>query len=56
MVDYDKNVPTIPHADQPEMLIGPEDVRAWMSTAGFDVTREIEMFDDKFFVVYTKRG
>ncbi|MEQ1855136.1 MAG: methyltransferase domain-containing protein [Longimicrobiales bacterium] len=55
VVDYDKNVPGIPHANQPEMLIGPADVAAWMSSAGFDVTREIEMFDDKFFVVYTKR-
>jgi hypothetical protein len=26
-----------------------------MSAAGFDVTREVEMFPDKFFVVYTKR-
>lgn len=56
VVDYDKNVPGIPHANQPEMLIGPEDVRDWMSSAGFDVTREIEMFPDKFFVIYTKRG
>ncbi len=55
VVDYDKSVPGIPHADQPEMLIGPGDVAGWMSAAGFDVTREIEMFDDKFFVVYTKR-
>lgn len=55
VVDYDKNVPGIPHANQPEMLIGPEDVRGWMSAAGFDVTREVAMFDDKFFVVYTKR-
>jgi 2-polyprenyl-3-methyl-5-hydroxy-6-metoxy-1,4-benzoquinol methylase len=55
IVDYDKNVPGIPHANQPEMLIGPEDVRDWMAAAGFELAREIEMFDDKFFVVYTKR-
>lgn len=55
IVDYDENVPGIPHANQPEMLIGPEDVRGWMTAAGFALTREIEMFDDKFFVVYTKR-
>jgi hypothetical protein len=53
--DYDKNVPGVPHSNQPEMLIGPEDVATWMSEAGFAVTREIEMFDDKFFVEYTKR-
>ena len=56
VVDYDMNVPGIPHSDQPEMLIGPEQVAGWMSAAGFDVTREVEMFDDKFFVVYTKRS
>lgn len=56
VVDYDKNVPGIPHANQPEMLIGPDDVRGWMASAGFEVTREIVMFDDKFFVIYTKRG
>ncbi len=56
VVDYDKNVQGVPHSNQPEMLIGPDEVAAWMSAAGFDVTREVEMFEDKFFVVYTKRG
>jgi len=56
VVDYDKNVPGVPHSNQPEMLIGPEDVATWMAAAGFEPTREIEMFDDKFFVVYTKRN
>jgi cyclopropane fatty-acyl-phospholipid synthase-like methyltransferase len=55
VVDYNKNVPGVPHSNQPEMLIGPEEVATWMSEAGFAVTREIEMFDDKFFVEYTKR-
>lgn len=55
VVDYDKNVPGVPHSNQPEMLIGPDEVATWMSEAGFAVTREIEMFDDKFFVEYTKR-
>ena len=55
VVDYDMNVEGVPHSNQPEMLIGPEQVAGWMSTAGFEVTREIDMFDDKFFVVYTKR-
>lgn len=56
IVDYDADVPGVPHSNQPEMLIRPAEVSAWMSAAGFDVTREIEMFPDKFFVVYTKRG
>jgi ubiquinone/menaquinone biosynthesis C-methylase UbiE len=56
VVDYDMNVPGVPHSNQPEMLIGPDQVAGWMRAAGFDVTREVEMFPDKFFVVYTKRS
>jgi len=55
VVDYDMNVEGVPHSNQPEMLIAPDQVAGWMSAAGFDVSREIDMFDDKFFVVYTKR-
>ncbi|HUF76824.1 MAG TPA: hypothetical protein VMM35_11130, partial [Longimicrobiales bacterium] len=55
VVDYDMNVEGVPHSNQPEMLIGPEQVAGWMRAAGFEVSREIEMFEDKFFVVYTKR-
>jgi tRNA A58 N-methylase Trm61 len=55
VVDYNADVPGVPHSNQPEMLIRPAEVARWMDAAGFDVTREIEMFDDKFFVVYTKR-
>jgi tRNA A58 N-methylase Trm61 len=55
VVDYNGDVEGIPHSNQPEMVIRPAEVARWMDAAGFDVTREIDMFDDKFFVVYTKR-
>lgn len=55
VVDYNGDVPGIPHANQPEMVIRPAEVAGWMESAGFEATREIEMFDDKFFVIYTKR-
>jgi ubiquinone/menaquinone biosynthesis C-methylase UbiE len=55
VVDYDMNVEGVPHANQPEMLIGPEQVAGWMRAVGFEVSREVDMFEDKFFVVYTKR-
>jgi len=55
VVDYDMNVPGVPHGNQPEMLISPDQVAGWMSTAGLEQTREVGMFDDKFFVIYTKR-
>jgi tRNA A58 N-methylase Trm61 len=55
VVDYNGDVQGIPHANQPEMVIRPAEVARWMDSAGFDLTREIDMFDDKFFVIYTKR-
>lgn len=55
IVDYDMNVPGVPHSNQPEMLISPDQVAGWMARAGLEVTREVGMFDDKFFVIYTKR-
>jgi len=56
IVDYDMNVPGVPHSNQPEMLISPDQVAGWMRAAGFSLTREVGMFDDKFFVIYTKQN
>ncbi len=54
VVDYDMNAPGVGHQDEPEMLIGPEQVADWMSSAGFEVSREHDLFNNKFFVEYTK--
>jgi ubiquinone/menaquinone biosynthesis C-methylase UbiE len=56
VVDYDSNVPGVPHSNQPEMLINPDQVDGWLRAAGFELSREVGMFDDKFFVIYTKRS
>ena len=55
VVDYDKNLPGNPHANQPEMLISPDEVDGWMRAAGLRLTRRVEMFQDKFYVIYTKQ-
>ncbi|MED5564709.1 MAG: methyltransferase domain-containing protein [Gemmatimonadota bacterium] len=55
VVDYHGDRPGAPHSGQPEMLITLGQVREWMSVAGFDLTQEFDLFDDKFFVVFTKR-
>ncbi len=54
VVDYDMNMPRVPHSNTPEMLVAPDQVARWMANAGFDVTREFDLFEDKFFVVYTR--
>ena len=55
VVDYHGDREGVPHRGQPEMLITLQQVRGWMDAAGFDMTREFDLFEDKFFVVFTKR-
>jgi len=54
VIDYDMNAPGVSHQDAPEMLISPEQVADWMASAGFEVSGEHHLFDNKFFVEYTK--
>jgi len=46
--------PDGPHRNQPEMHITQEQVRRWMAAAGFPVMQEIDLFDNKFFVVFRR--
>ena len=55
VVDYHGDLPSAPHSGQPELLITRRQVREWMSVAGFDMTQEFDLFEEKFFVVFTKR-
>ncbi len=55
VVDYHGDHPQAPHRGQPELLITLQEVRDWMGVAGFDLTQEFDLFDEKFFVVFTKR-
>ena len=55
VVDYHGDRPGAPHSGQPELLITLRQVQEWMSVAGYDMTREFDLFEDKFFVVFTKR-
>jgi SAM-dependent methyltransferase len=55
VVDYHGDHPGAPHGDQPELRITLRQMREWMSVAGFDLTQEFDLFDEKFFVVFTKR-
>lgn len=55
VVDYHGEHPRAPHRDQPELLITLRQVRDWMAAAGYDLTQEFDLFEEKFFVVFTKR-
>ncbi len=55
VVDYHGDHPRAPHRDRPDLRITLRQVTEWMSVAGFDMTQEFDLFDEKFFVVFTKR-
>ncbi len=55
VVDYHGDRPGAPHSGQPELLITLRQVQEWMSVAGYDMTQEFDLFEEKFFVVFTKR-
>ncbi len=54
VIDVIFDRPDGPHRNQPEMHITQEQVRVWMAAAGFPVMQEIDLFDDKFFVVFRR--
>lgn len=54
VVDYDANHPATPHQDEPAMLITRADVDRWMAAAGFYPEREVNLFEEKFFVIYSR--
>jgi len=54
VIDLIFDRPDGPHRNQPEMHITQEQVRIWMAAAGFPVMQEIDLFDDKFFVVFRR--
>ncbi len=54
IIDLIFDRPNGPHRNQPEMQITQEQVRGWMAAAGFPVMQEIDLFDDKFFVVFRR--
>lgn len=54
IIDFDKNHPDSAHQNKPELQITLEQVKGWMSVAGFKISKEIVLFEEKFFVVFSK--
>lgn len=42
------------HKDEPALQVSKETARGWMAAAGFKPTEEIALFEDKWFVIYTR--
>ena len=43
-----------PHRDQPELVVSEAQVTAWMKAAGFGRVEQVDMFSDKFFLIYSR--
>lgn len=43
-----------PHPNDPELQVTRDEADAWMSAIGFKPANEIALFDDKWFVVYSR--
>lgn len=56
VVDYDRNLPGNPHQNDPTLMISQEEVATWMAAAGYQPTEEFDLFEEKFFIVYTRGG
>lgn len=56
VVDYHGEHEANPHRNEPEMLIRLDEVTGWMNGIGFELAETIDLFDEKFFVVYRRRG
>jgi cyclopropane fatty-acyl-phospholipid synthase-like methyltransferase len=43
-----------PHAAQPELVVSPEQTAAWLAGLGFHPTTQVDLFTDKWYVVYSR--
>lgn len=44
-----------PHAAQPELVVSEEQTREWLGGVGFVPVERVELYPDKWFVVYARR-
>jgi ubiquinone/menaquinone biosynthesis C-methylase UbiE len=44
-----------PHGKQPELQVTRDQLAAWMTAAGFRQSDDVKLFEDRYFLVYSKR-
>jgi len=57
IIEMDKSDPSTPHKNQPELLVGREEILKWMSDAGFKLVEEHpDLFPGtKWFLVFGRK-
>src|SRR5262245_39756107 len=43
-----------PHKGQPNLIVGEEQVTGWMRAAGFSKVEKVDLFPDKYFLIYSR--
>jgi ubiquinone/menaquinone biosynthesis C-methylase UbiE len=43
-----------PHRDQPSLIVSEEQVTGWMKAAGFNRVEKVDLFPDKYFLVFLR--
>lgn len=43
-----------PHKDQPDLVVSPQQTAAWMAAAGLRPVEEVKLFEDKWYVIYSR--
>ena len=54
VIDLVKGHPNAPHRNRPGMQITPEEIQRWVAPLGFRLTEQIDLFDSKFFLVFSR--
>ena len=44
-----------PHKNDPALVVSKQQAGALMATAGFELDQEVQLFTDKWFVIYRRR-
>ena len=54
VIELDATRPDASHRDEPDQQVTKEQLDGWMTDAGLKKTGEFDLFENKWFVVYTK--
>lgn len=56
VIELDATRPDASHRDQPDLQVTKEQLDGWMTAAGLKKTGEFDIYEDKWFVVYSLGG
>lgn len=54
VIDLIKGHPKASHRNQPQMQISLDELEGWMKKIGFSLTSKYDLFENKFFVVFSR--